>query len=211
MEGLGHHPAMSSAGANQVVVLGDRHRDPGDVGLLKGVRADHLPSDLAGDRDHGNGVHLRVGQRGDQIGGARPRCGHADPHPAGAWRIRWRRGRPLLVAHEHCDAAVASRTADRRRAGPHRRGYRRSPRRRVLQRPDNSLCTGKTLRCNASGLDCLMLGAVVGLRWRRPLRWLVVGALTRVPFVLDGEVDSSRVMGKKKPSSAWLLHEGARR
>lgn len=43
VEGLGQHPRNVVTGADQKVVLGDRHRDARDVGLLEGVGADQPP------------------------------------------------------------------------------------------------------------------------------------------------------------------------
>ena len=62
---------------DHVVVLGDRAADFDDRGFLKGVGADHFLSDLAGDGDERHGIHLRVGNGGDEVGGSRPAGGHA--------------------------------------------------------------------------------------------------------------------------------------
>ena len=87
--------------ANQEVVLGDRHGDAGDVGLLEGVGPDQGAPDLAGDRDDRNGVHLRVGQRGHQVGGARTRGGHHHADLAGGVRVTAGRvAGALLVADQ---------------------------------------------------------------------------------------------------------------
>ncbi len=83
VEGLGDHPGDLGRVGDQVVVLGDRHGDAADVRLLEGVGADRLGGDLAGDRDDRHGVHVGVGDRGDQVGRARAGGGHADPDPAG--------------------------------------------------------------------------------------------------------------------------------
>ena len=56
---------------HQVVVLGDGQGDAGDVGLLEGVRPDGGAPDLAGYDDHRDGIHLRGGDAGDEVGGAR--------------------------------------------------------------------------------------------------------------------------------------------
>ena len=72
---------------DEEVVLGDRVGDPGDVRLLEPVGADQVGGDLAGDRDHGNRVHVGVGQRGDQVGRARPAGGHADADAPGGLRV----------------------------------------------------------------------------------------------------------------------------
>ena len=56
---------------HEEVVLRDRHRDAGDVGLLERVVADDRRGDLPGDRDDRDGVHLRVGERGHEVAAAR--------------------------------------------------------------------------------------------------------------------------------------------
>ena len=87
---------------DEEIVFRDRHGDAADVGLLEAVRADHRPADLTGDRDQRHRVHVRVRDRGDQVGGARPRGGHADADLAG--RLRVSGGRvpgALLVTDQH--------------------------------------------------------------------------------------------------------------
>ena len=68
-------------------MLGDRVGDPGDVRLLEPVGADQVRGDLAGDRDHGHGVHVGVRERGDQVGGAWPAGGHAHAGTPGGLRV----------------------------------------------------------------------------------------------------------------------------
>jgi hypothetical protein len=51
-------------------VLHDRHRDAGDVGLLKAVRADQVGAHLSCEEDGRHAVHHGVGDRGHQVGGA---------------------------------------------------------------------------------------------------------------------------------------------
>ena len=102
MEGLGQHPRNVVAGANQEVVLGDRHRDARDVGLLEGVGPDQPTPDLPGDGDHRYRVHLRIGQRRNQIGGTGTRSRHAHPDLAGGVRIAAGGvAGALLVADQH--------------------------------------------------------------------------------------------------------------
>lgn len=87
VEGLGDGVRDVLGLGDQEVVLGDRHRDAADVGFLEGVGADGLGGDLSGDRDERDGVHVRVGDRGDQVGGAGARGGHADADLAGGLRV----------------------------------------------------------------------------------------------------------------------------
>lgn len=149
VEGLGQHPRNVVTGADQKVVLGDRHRDARDVGLLEGVGADQPPPDLTGDSDHRDRVHLRVGQRGHQVGRSGTRRCHAHAHPAGDVRVA-AGGMPgaLFVADQH--VAQLFRVEQRVIHRQHRTA--RNPENDVdaefLQRPDDRLCTGKLLQCN---------------------------------------------------------------
>src|SRR6202044_3523624 len=72
---------------DEEVVLGDRVGDAGDVRLLEPVGADQVRGDLAGDRDHGHGVHVGVRERGDQVGGTGAAGGHAHAGAAGGLRV----------------------------------------------------------------------------------------------------------------------------
>ena len=100
---------------HEEVVLGDRHRDATDVRLLEGVRADRGRADLAGDRDHRDRVHVRVGEGGDQVGRARARGGHAHAH------------RPVAAAYPcaACPAPCSWRTRMCRMRAVHQRVVRR--------------------------------------------------------------------------------------
>ena len=136
--------------ADEVVVLGDRHRDAGDVGLLEGVGADHRPPDLSGDRDDRDGVHLRVGERGDEVGGARTGRRHADPDPAGGVRVAAGGvAGALLMAHQH----VAHLLRVEQRVVHRQHGAAGDAEDHVdaefLQRPDYCLRAGKLLRRNS--------------------------------------------------------------
>jgi hypothetical protein len=96
-------------------VLGDRHRDAADVGLLEGVGADVAGTDLTGDGHDRHRVHVRVGQRGDQVRRARAGGGHADADLAGGLRVPGR-GVPgaLLVADQDVpDLGVEERVVGR--------------------------------------------------------------------------------------------------
>ena len=91
------------AGAHQqVVVLGDRQGDAGDVGFLEAVASDQVAGDIAGDRDDGDGVHLRGGDAGDEVGRAGSGGGEADAGASGdaGVAVGGVRG-GLFVAHEH--------------------------------------------------------------------------------------------------------------
>jgi len=76
-------------------------RDASGVSLLKGVIADQMCRDLAGQTDNRDRIHQRIGQAGDGIGRPGPRC---DKHHAGlAGRAGIALGsvnRRLLVTHQ---------------------------------------------------------------------------------------------------------------
>ena len=103
--------ATSSGLRHQVVVLGDRQRDAGDVGFLEGVRADELAAHLAGDADDRRAVHHRRGDAGDQVG--RAGAGGGDRHAdlaGGAGVAVGHVRRALLVPHQHvADGVVEHR------------------------------------------------------------------------------------------------------
>lgn len=72
-----------------------------DGRLLEGVAADELARHLAGDGHQRHRVEQRVGQAGDQVGGARARGGNAHAHaashlgvPLGRKDLALRAGRP---------------------------------------------------------------------------------------------------------------------
>src|SRR5262249_29319436 len=69
---------------DQVVVLGDGPAHLDDRRLLEGVAADDGGADLPGDGDDRAGVHLGVGQAGDEVGRPGPAGGQADADLAGA-------------------------------------------------------------------------------------------------------------------------------
>jgi hypothetical protein len=60
-------------------VLDDRHRDPGDVALLEGVRADQVERTWPRDADERRRVHPRVGDRRDEVRRAGPDVAIATP------------------------------------------------------------------------------------------------------------------------------------
>jgi hypothetical protein len=102
VERLGDRPRDLRGILDQEVVLRDRERDAADVGFLEGVRADRGRRHLAGDRDDRHRVHVRVGDRGDQVGRPRSRGRHADPDPAGGLRVPLRGvAGALLVPDQH--------------------------------------------------------------------------------------------------------------
>ena len=96
-------------------VLDDRRRDPDHVRLLEGVRPAQRGPHLAGDEQRRDRVHLRVADRGDEVGRARPAGGEGDADPAGRARVSLGGVAGAgLVAHQHVpDAGVQQRVVER--------------------------------------------------------------------------------------------------
>ncbi len=80
MEGLVDDPGEVGRILHEIVVLGAVPGEADRVGFLEGVGADEMRRDLAGNDDHGDGVHERVANAGDRIG--RAGAGR-DEHDAG--------------------------------------------------------------------------------------------------------------------------------
>jgi hypothetical protein len=57
--------------SHQIIVLGDRQGDAGDIRLLEGVIADEPADDLSGDKNDRRGIHAGCGNAGHKVGGAR--------------------------------------------------------------------------------------------------------------------------------------------
>ncbi len=86
---------------DEIVVLGAGTRDAEGIGLLKGVAADELSGDLAGEGDDGNGIHHGVDEPGGEVGGAGSGSGAADSGFAGGARVSaGGEGGVLFVAHQ---------------------------------------------------------------------------------------------------------------
>jgi len=98
----------------EVVAFGDRCRHADGVGLLEGVVPDELGRDLAGEREHGVGVHVRVRQPGDEVRRAGARGRETDAGVTGDDPVRVGGvGGALLVRHRDVvDARVVERVVD---------------------------------------------------------------------------------------------------
>ena len=102
VERLGDDPRDVVGRPDQVVVLGHRQRDAGDVDLLERVLADQGAGHVAGDRDHRHRVELRRRDRGHEVRRARAAGAHAHADPAARAGIPVGRvAAALLVADEH--------------------------------------------------------------------------------------------------------------
>jgi hypothetical protein len=99
---------------DEEVVLGDAHRDAGDVALLERVGADRGRRDLACDHDERRRVHVRVADWRDDVGRAGTTGDHRDTGPPGRQRVTLGHvARALLVAHEDvADRGVEERVVD---------------------------------------------------------------------------------------------------
>ncbi len=101
IEGFAQDPGQLIGVGNQVVVLGDRKRDAGDVSFLKGVGADQLAAHLPGDAHDGRRIQHRGGDAGDHVGRPRPRSRNRHSNLATGPGIAVRHvGGALLVAHQ---------------------------------------------------------------------------------------------------------------
>ena len=143
MESLGHCARNVVGVSDQIVVLSDGHRDATDISFLECISSDGGTGNLTGDRNHRNGVHVRVSNRRDQVSGTRTRRGHTDAHAAGSERVALSGvAAGLLVAHE--DVANLARVHQRvvgrqnRSAGDSEDGVDTGS----LQRTDQALCSG---------------------------------------------------------------------
>ncbi len=87
---------------DQVIVLGDRQGDAGDVGFLEGVVADELAAYLPGDAHDGRGIHHRRGNAGDHVGRPGTGGGNGNAHATAGPRIAIGHVRgALLVPHQY--------------------------------------------------------------------------------------------------------------
>ena len=101
-ERLAHARRHVGGARHEIVVLGDRQRDAGDVGFLKRVGSDQLAADLTGDADDRRAVHHRRRDAGDHVGRPRTRGGDGDADLAARARVAVGHvRRALLVADEH--------------------------------------------------------------------------------------------------------------
>ena len=106
---------------DEVVMLGDGPADLDDRRFLEGVGADDRRADLAGDGDERHGIHLGVGQAGDEVGGARAAGGHAHADLAGAAGVALGREAAALLVPRQDGAQPVADAGQRlvnRHAGP---------------------------------------------------------------------------------------------
>lgn len=99
---LSEIPAVLRRFKKKKIMLDHRIGGADDIGFLESVRADGVHADLAGDDDHRNGIHVRVGDRGDHVRRARTGSDDAHAHLSGGQRVAFcRMSGGLLVTHQH--------------------------------------------------------------------------------------------------------------
>src|SRR5258708_669725 len=96
-----HDPRKISDIGDEITVLHDGQGDAKDIRFLKRAFADHGLRDLASDGDERNGIHVGIGDPGDQVRRARPAGGHANARfAAGPGVTLSGKGPSLLVARK---------------------------------------------------------------------------------------------------------------
>ncbi len=80
IECLLHNPPEICGILDEVVVLGDRHSDAGDVGFLEGVISQQVCRDLPGQCDYRYRIHIGCGDTGDEVACAGAGCCEAYPY-----------------------------------------------------------------------------------------------------------------------------------
>ena len=93
---------------NEIAVFHNRAGHADDIGLLEGVFADVLGSDLTGDDDHRNGIHICVGNAGEEVRRSRSAGCHADPGLAADARITVRAecAALLMTGQNHANGGI---------------------------------------------------------------------------------------------------------
>ncbi len=87
VECLAHDLGDIGGVGDEPVVLCDPEGDTGRVALLEGVGPDCARGNLAADAHQRDRVHIGVGERGHDVGSARPTCDHRHSRPAGCLRV----------------------------------------------------------------------------------------------------------------------------
>src|SRR5579871_6950349 len=93
---------------NDAAPLGQREGDAKNVGLLKSIGANEGTANLPGNADQRNGIHLRVGDAGDEIRRARAAGRNRYPDLPSYSRISFGREHgALFVSREHVPETAA--------------------------------------------------------------------------------------------------------
>lgn len=96
MKGFGHDPGNISRMHHEVTVFNDREGNSENIGFLEGAPADCGRGHLAGDSDHRDGVHVGIGDAGDEVGCARTGSGHHNANLSGRPGVALGHERPAL-------------------------------------------------------------------------------------------------------------------
>ena len=96
----------------EVIVLGTGAGDADRVAFLEGIRADQVGWHLAAEDNHGNGVHHRIGDGRDHIGGAGAGCDKGNAAFAGGTGIAFG-GMACALFMAHQDVADVRRREKR--------------------------------------------------------------------------------------------------
>ena len=108
LEGKTHRGGEVGYILDDEVVLGDRHRDPGDIDLLEAVLAQKREDDVAGEGHERHTIHVGGGDAGHQVRRPGAAGGDADTDLAGRACIPIGGvGCPLFVAGEDVADPVA--------------------------------------------------------------------------------------------------------
>ncbi len=114
VEGGGDHLRDVIDVLDEPVVLGDAHGDAGDVALLEGVGSDGTRRHLTGHDDQRRRVHVGVGERRHDVGGARAARHHGDAGTAGGHGVPLGHvtGALLVADQDVADGRVDDRVVD---------------------------------------------------------------------------------------------------
>ena len=86
---------------DDIVALGNRHGNAGDIHLLEGILSNEVFRHVAGDEHHGGAVHIGRGNSGHQVGAAGAGGGKAHANLAGGTGIAvGSMGRTLLMGRQ---------------------------------------------------------------------------------------------------------------
>ena len=112
LERLFHHDRDFVDIGDKVAVFHHRQGQPVEISLLESALPDHRLRHLTGDGDQRDRIHVRVGDAGDEVGGAGAAGGHADAGLAGGAGVALGRKRPALLVSRQ-DGANLFRTGQR--------------------------------------------------------------------------------------------------
>ena len=141
------------------VVLSNRHGHTADVSFLESVGTQQRATDLTGNSDNRNRVHLSIRERGHQVSSTRAGSRDTDTDFAGNLRVTSGSvASSLLVAHEHMAELfrVINRIVERKHCTTgNAEGYLNT---KLFKGSDNGLCTRNSLGGAGARLSCELGG-----------------------------------------------------